>query len=145
MDILFNKANASLRPARPRLDRRARIQFWGVNINCTKDGKQISLLQIFVYLRKMFFGRRRKWGWKIWVDIVLNILPEQLSRCQCTEGKKSLGTRRSPKIWNSIEKLEVRVARYFVFPWWHPVLTGNLTLRSWLDKAPSVSVTYLSP
>ena len=27
----------------------------------------------------------------MWVDIVLNILPEQLSRCQCTEGQKPLG------------------------------------------------------
>ena len=28
--LLLYKAKASIRPARPRLDRRARIQFWGV-------------------------------------------------------------------------------------------------------------------
>ena len=29
-EILFKYAKAGLRPARPRLDRQARIQFWGV-------------------------------------------------------------------------------------------------------------------
>ena len=85
-------------------------------INCTKDLKQISLLQIFVYFRKMFLGRRRKWSWKIWVDIVRNILPEQLSRCQCTEGQKPLG---QEDHLNPTEKLQLYLSHYLVFHRWN--------------------------
>ena len=60
-------------------------------INCTKDLKQISLLQIFVYFRKMFLGRRRKWSWKIWVDIVLNILPGNFAAVNALKERSLLG------------------------------------------------------
>ena len=41
--LLLYKAKASIRPARPRLDRRARIQFWGVlNISLCAHGAQLS-------------------------------------------------------------------------------------------------------
>ena len=101
-------------------------------INCTKDLKQISLLQIFVYFRKKFLGRRRKWSWKIWVDIVRNILPEQLSRCQCTEGQKPLG---QEDHLNLTEKLQLNLSHYFVFLRWNSaqlLITSHPRTSCWI-------------
>ena len=114
-------------------------------INCTKDLKQISLLQIFVYFRKMFLGRRRKWSWKIWVDIVRNILPEQLSRCQCTEGQKPLG---QEDHLNPTEKLQLNLSHYFVFLRWNSaqlLITSHPRTSCWIPVSLTSSVEVDCP